>query len=484
MNAAAGNLQEGHRLLAESSGNLWIVGVVLVLAGSISQNLGNNLASLAYSTNDDEEGEGDGDKEESGKVEGEKDMDGEGDKDGEEKELSFWEKNLWAVGTATFVGGSLMTFVAFGFAAQSLLASLESVQFVSNIIFAKLVHKEEITYKMMLATFGIVCGNTLVVLFSTHGATKYSGEDIFDIWRSNTSFHIYLGVMGGVSLACEYVYRTYNASRMVDRKLLPFHSFAEPGCYCVSSAFVGSFAVVNAKCIAMFLAGDAAAEFQAAPMWTVLITWIVVVAFWLKRMDQGLELFPPLFFIPTLMAFFIFFSIICGGIFFEEFNSFTGAQFGGFFSGVFCILLGVFFLAPTNEFEVGPPLVEEKTAVSKSKSIRRLSFSAIVDDEATGASGRASEGASNRPKARSRASTMSHPLAALKEAHHRASQIQFVADFENSVQETTNHTMRRASVALGFLSEGDEDTKAAEQSGALESLTSDHDDEEAPVAAA
>jgi len=44
--------------------------------------------------------------------------------------------------------------------------------------------------------------------------------------------------------------------------------------------------------------------------------------------------------------------------------------------------------------------------------------------------------------------------------------------------------VRRASAALGFLSEGDEDTKAAEQSGAVESLTSDHDDEEAPVAAA
>ena len=52
-----GNLvgSSAHRMLAESSGDLWIVGVVLVLAGSISQNLGNNLASLAYSAKDDEE---------------------------------------------------------------------------------------------------------------------------------------------------------------------------------------------------------------------------------------------------------------------------------------------------------------------------------------------------------------------------------------------------------------------------------------------
>lgn len=480
-----GNLVESsaHRMLAESSGDLWIVGVVLVLAGSISQNLGNNLASLAYSAKDDEEVDGKDKKNES-RSDSEVDKDGEDDSK-EDEEMTFWEKNLWAVGTATFVGGSLMTFVAFGFAAQSLLASLESVQFVSNVIFAKLVHKEDITYTMMFATLGIVCGNTLVVLFSTHGATKYSGEDIFGIWRNNFSFHIYLGVMGGIALICEYVYRHYNHSRMVERKLLQFHRFAEPGCYCVASAFVGAFAVVNAKCIAMFLAGDAAAEFAAAPMWTVLITWIVVVAFWLRRMDQGLELFPPLFFIPTLMAFFIFFSILCGGIFFEEFNSFTGAQFGGFFTGVFCILFGVFFLAPSNEMEVGP-LEEGKDTIAKSKSIRRLSFSAIVDDEATGTSDRQGEGASssNRPKARSRASTMSHPLAALKEAHHRASQIQFVADLENSVQETTNKTMRRASVALGLLNEEDDPSAAAQS----ESLTSGTDDApadvEAPVAIA
>jgi hypothetical protein len=38
--------------------------------------------------------------------------------------------------------GNLLIFVAYGFAAQSLLSALETVQFVSNVAFAKLVHGE------------------------------------------------------------------------------------------------------------------------------------------------------------------------------------------------------------------------------------------------------------------------------------------------------------------------------------------------------
>lgn len=468
------------RLLAESGSDLWYVGVILVLFGSISQNLGNNLASLAYSSNDDEKKEGEGEDKEKGGPSTADSIPEKGE-DEEKEEMTFWEKNLWAVGTGTFIGGSLMTFVAFAFAAQSLLAALESVQFVSNVVFAKLVHKEEVTWLMMAATLGIVGGNTLVVLFSSHSATIYTGEDIFAIWRENTDFHIYLGVMGGAAIVCEYFYRTYNHSRMVDKKLLPMHSSVEPGCYCVSSAFVGSFAVVNAKCIAMFLQ-DAEKEFQEAPMYTILITWIIVVAFWLRRMDGGLELFPPLFFIPTLMAFFIFFSIICGGIFFEEFKSFSGAgQYAGFFIGVFCILAGVFFLAPPNDMEVEGATEGEADRDSKVKPTRRLSYSDMNTDRDTTTSNRDSESTDRRSRARSRASTMAHPLAALKEAHNRASQIEFIADFEKSAGEsleglemTAMRTVRRASLTLGLSSAENEPTDA--QKAAIASLESATDD--------
>jgi magnesium transporter len=471
------------RLEESDSGNLWVVGVVLVLLGSIGQNLGNNLVSVAHSSMHDEE---DGSKLDAIKEDAtEKGEGGEGDAEKKEEEEDWMTKNLWLVGTCIFVGGSLMTFVAFGFDAQSLLASLESVQFVSNIVFAKLVHKEEVTWTMILATLGIVGGNTLVVLFSEHGASSYTGNDIFAIWRTNTAFHIYLGAMGGVAIICEYIYRTYNHARMVDRKLLAFHSFLEPAAYCIASAFVGAFAVVNAKCISMFLTGgDAGGEFAGAPMWVVLITWIAVVAFWLNRMDHGLELFQPLFFIPVLMVFFVFFSIICGGIFFEEFNSFSASQFAGFFSGVSMILLGVFFLAPSNDMEVGPAPAGEGEGTEpvltgmRLNTMRRLSFSALYDDvEISDTDGDASGKPRAGSVARGRTTTMSHPLAALKEAHHRASLVPAFANVENAVSESVTRTTRRLSSAIGLgdLSEAQKSEIAkdmsAEEEPALSSET-------------
>ena len=64
----------------------------------------------------------------------------------------------WQAGIALFAGGNVFNFVSFGFAAQSLLAALGSVQFVSNVVFARLVLKEAITWRVLCATALIVTG--------------------------------------------------------------------------------------------------------------------------------------------------------------------------------------------------------------------------------------------------------------------------------------------------------------------------------------
>lgn len=44
----------------------------------------------------------------------------------------IWKSPVWLVGTSLFIGGNALNFVSFGFAAQSMLAALGAVQFVSN----------------------------------------------------------------------------------------------------------------------------------------------------------------------------------------------------------------------------------------------------------------------------------------------------------------------------------------------------------------
>lgn len=52
-------------------------------------------------------------------------------------ELHGKAKAVWYLGAVMLVAGSLVNFASFGFAPQSLLSSLGSVQFVSNVIFGK-----------------------------------------------------------------------------------------------------------------------------------------------------------------------------------------------------------------------------------------------------------------------------------------------------------------------------------------------------------
>jgi uncharacterized membrane protein len=68
----------------------------------------------------------------------------------------------WIVGTIIFVSGSLLNFASYAFAAQSMLASLESVQFVTNLVLGKLLLKAKITETMLAGTILTVTGTVMV----------------------------------------------------------------------------------------------------------------------------------------------------------------------------------------------------------------------------------------------------------------------------------------------------------------------------------
>jgi hypothetical protein len=362
---------------------LWVLGVVLIIIGSIGNNLGNNLVSLGHKRKKEHDEEkakqekaGENDVEankspaqaESAKSQGGKDADS-----AEEKKHA----RLRVIGTIIFVVGNLATFAAFGFAAQSLLASLESIQFVSNVFFIKYVHKEVITWRMIIATTSIVAGNTLVVLFSEHAAYLFTSRDILYLYQTNSAYHAYLciaGVLWGIN---HYTYRTYHIARTKENRSLWKHSFIEPFTFTVSSAIIGTQAVLNSKCMSMLIQVSARGvlnEFERPTVWVILVTWLLLVSYWVRRLDLGLALFPPLFIIPVMQVFFVFFAILCGGIYFEEFVHFTWQQYVGFIVGVLMILAGVYGLAPTD-VAVIPQEVEHQVE-------RRLSVQgAIIENE-------------------------------------------------------------------------------------------------------
>jgi len=143
------------------------LGIVLGLAGSIAINTGNNLQSLGmYELELSVAEEQIHSKE-------------------EKKDLKVCSSKTWVFGTVIFVTGALLNFASYGFAPQSTLASLESVQFVTNLFLGKLLLKKEVSKRMYLGTFLTVGGTLVTVSFSSKEAAMVEVMgDLVELWEN------------------------------------------------------------------------------------------------------------------------------------------------------------------------------------------------------------------------------------------------------------------------------------------------------------
>ena len=85
-------------------------------------------------------------------------------------------------GWALFVLGSVMNFVSFSFAAQSLLAALGAVQFVANAIFARYCLHEHVGRRTIVATGGIIFGILMVMSSASHRNAVHTVQELLDLY--------------------------------------------------------------------------------------------------------------------------------------------------------------------------------------------------------------------------------------------------------------------------------------------------------------
>jgi hypothetical protein len=319
----------------------WIIGVVLMVVGSVLNNLGNNLMSLGHTEQRNID-----------KIKRRRSEDID-----ESSDLTDFEaiekKGTWRFkGSVIFVIGALIVFISFGFAAQSLLAALESVQFISNVVFHKYVHGENITNRLICATACIVFGNILVVIFANHSSLRLNNSQIQHVYVTNIGFHAYMGISGLIFIISFLVYWKYSVARSKGMQLWK-HPVVEPLCFIIFTCLIGTQSVLHAKCLSMLMQLCINGENQFATkdrhiVSLELVVWVISAVLFVNRIDKGLNLYPPVFFIPVQAVAFAFFTIVCGGIFFSEFDHFSVKQIICFAFGVLLIFIGVCALTPSD----------------------------------------------------------------------------------------------------------------------------------------
>lgn len=153
---------------------------------------------------------------------------------------------------------------------------------------------------------------------------------------ANWLYLVYLAGTVGAGVVLYFTQKAYEKARESGAPL-PHGAVIEPCAYATFSALFGTQSVVQAKCLAELLAVQAEGETNIFAHWftyVVLLAWLATVGVWLHRMNEALSKYNPLFIIPLLQVNFIFFAIVSGGLYFQEFNLFTLTMWVGFVFGL------------------------------------------------------------------------------------------------------------------------------------------------------
>lgn len=308
----------------------WITGAAINVVGSISINFGTNLLKLGHNQ-----------RERQALLET-----SDGDKVFTKKSVTQYQS--WRIGVAVFSLGNILNFISFGYAAQSLLAALGSVQFVSNVFFAYLMLNEVVTRRIILATLFIMVGNGFLVAFGNHQSVIYSHEELLASYKGNI-YLTYCGVLLFIVAVHHLIYRrgrqvaTLRGEEPVGawRMLLPYS-------YAVVSGAIGSHSVLFAKSLSVLLRSTLQGDNQLDGWFTYLVFFLFAgtASFWMARLNDGLAMFDAILIVPMLQIVWTFFSIFTGFIYFEEYRVFDNFRATMFGVGVLALFVGMSLLAP------------------------------------------------------------------------------------------------------------------------------------------
>ena len=167
-------------------------------------------------------------------------------------------------GFSIFGIGNLFNFVAFMFAAQSLLSALGSIQFVSNLFFAKIINGEKITKQSLIATCFIMAGNTLVVIFGSKSNTNNDIEELTRLFFQ-PPFLIYIATITILVIIFQslFVVIDLRLKKIVEPKTPPKWMLRfQPLAYALVSAIVGTNTIIMGKAVAGLVENILEGEFS------------------------------------------------------------------------------------------------------------------------------------------------------------------------------------------------------------------------------
>jgi hypothetical protein len=258
---------------------------------------------------------------------------------------------IWWIGFVIFLLGNGGDAVGLTFTPQSVITPIGSISLVSNLLFARLLLKEQIGLPTYGGVFLIIGGVVTIVTTSNNNCTVETVDSLLARWNQ-TSFiafsaiHIPLLFLLNLWVA-RVELRMRRESEGTIKCLKDWEGRRLRLAYALLASMYATWTVLLIKSIGELVKETFRGENQLVRWETymILLGAVLSAPSQLRYLNAGLRHFESLFIIPTFYAFWVFGSITVGGLYFDEFNGFLPWQYGVFATGVIVNVIGVAILA-------------------------------------------------------------------------------------------------------------------------------------------
>ncbi len=219
-----------------------------------------------------------------------------------------FRSKMWRVGLLIFIAFSMLNFAAFALAPASVLTPLESLQFVTNIAYSKLINKAQVSARMTFGVLLALVGTVLSVVFGAQGGSCETLAQLEANWL-NWAWAVYLGisiVIAVASVATYCVYRRRLREAKQGQRAEPSrHELVLPITYTLSAALLGGAQmIVHSKVLSELLAMSFEGNtsiFTSYFFYMELGLTVIFGIVWVVKLTECLGLFNPLLILPLMV---------------------------------------------------------------------------------------------------------------------------------------------------------------------------------------
>jgi uncharacterized membrane protein len=261
---------------------------------------------------------------------------------------------LWTLGFVLCAVGSVLDFVAFGLAPQSLLAPLAALTLVWNMMLAPCFNKEKLSKKDVVSTLIIFVGATIAVVFASHTSPSYNLDMLLQLYRDPLTIVYFVVVV----LA---VVAHFAAIKIVDSFCLMSkrHRLIQVGSpsmwgtirlvgYAGLAGTLGGQSVLFAKSSAELMKGVFNGDsscFGRYQSYLIALALVVCLCLQIKYLNGGLVHYDALSMVPVYQAYWVISGVLGGVIYFQEIRTFSVLQAVMFVLGIGVSIFGVVLLS-------------------------------------------------------------------------------------------------------------------------------------------